>query len=411
MQLVFPNGVTLRFVESTIASGQATLSAASAGGWSLLPEGSAGISQVATAAVSASGLAEHDQVSLQRFLDANSASLAPFIDETEEGFVGGASAADLETLFQLLHLSVTEPRVDSPALRSEVEAARETVNAVETDPGLALDVALHDLRFGGAESQRLLPTEEELDDLTEASALDLYTERLGKVDDLVVAVVGDVDRESVLDLARSYLGSLPSGPADTWEDVQPPAPDGVVSETLEIGAASSAGAVALLHTSEGTTNADLRVATELTAIILNGRLFDSLRESLGVTYGGQVSLHVQALPSGLVEALTLIEGDPARLGEIHDAVLAELADLASNGPGSDEMEQARAILEQDYGLINNGTALELLLSPERRPGEEVLDLDLRVEILEQLTAEDVGALAATLYPDDRRIELFRVPEQ
>ena len=410
IELSFENGVTLRFVESTIASGQVSLSASSSGGWSTLPEGSAALVPVATAAVNNSGLGEMDRVSIDRFLAGSSANLGPFVEETNEGFIGGAASTDLETLLQLLHLLVTEPRVDPPALRAQVSAARELSNAAETDPNVALEVSLLDLRFSGDPTQKIIATDEQLDDLTESAALDLYSDRLGKVDDLVVGVVGDVDRELVLDLSRAYLGTLPPGPDDTWRDVQPPPPEGIVSETIAVGGESSAGAVALLHTTEGDTSAALRVASELTEHILNARLFESLRESLSVTYGGFVSLLIQALPRGLVEALVLIEGDPERLEEIQAAVLDELTDLATNGPSDGEFAQARAVLEQDYALINNGTALELLLSPELHPGEARLDLDLRTEILAQLTPEDIASLAATIYPEDHRIELFRVPD-
>jgi zinc protease len=409
IELVFENGVTIRFVESTIASGQATLAAVSSGGWSTLPAGSSALAPIATAAVSGSGLGDVDRVSLERFLAANSAQVGPYIDETEEGFFGSTGVDDLETLFQLLHLLVTEPRVDEPALRSEVESARELNEAADTDGGVALELALREIRYGGAESQRLLATDEELDDIDEAEMLALYSERLGQVDDLVVAVVGDVDRQAVLDLSRSYLGTLPEGPSDTWIDVQPDAPAGVVEATIEVGTENSAGAVAMLSTSGGEISAGLRVASDLTRIILNARLFETLRESLAATYGGSVSIQLQTAPKSLAESLVLIEGDPERLDEIHAAVLAELGDLSTNGPTEEEFEQGRAVLRQDYALVNNGTAMELLLSPEQRPGEEVLDLDLRIEILEQLTAADIPIVAGALFPDDQRIDLFRVP--
>lgn len=411
IELVFENGVTLRFVESTIAAASVALSASSLGGWSTLPEGSSATAPLATAAVAGSGLSEFDRVSVERFLAGSSAALQPYIDESDEGFFGGAAASDIETLFQLLHLLVTEPRVDTPALRSEVEAAREESASAATDPDLALDVALNDLRYRSDPAHRFLATEDQLDALTEEAALDLYLERLGKVDDLVVAIAGDVDVDTVIELARSYLGTLPEGPSDTWEDIQPLPPEGIVSETIEVGGESSSGAVVVLQTTVGEPSAALRVASDLTQIILDARLFESLRESLSVTYGGSASLLIQSLPKGLLEALLLIEGDPERLPEIHDAVLEELADLASEGPDDDEFNQALAVLEQDYVLINNGTALDLLLGPELRPGEVALDLDLRIEILAQLTPANVQGLAAEIFPEDQRIDLFRVPAE
>ena len=43
-------------------------------------------------------------------------SLTPFIDVTAEGMFGQAATEDLETLFQLIHLTMTEPRADDAAV-------------------------------------------------------------------------------------------------------------------------------------------------------------------------------------------------------------------------------------------------------------------------------------------------------
>ena len=38
--------------------------------------------------------------------------MTAFIDDTEEGLAGGASPKDLETMFQLIYLTFTQPRAD-----------------------------------------------------------------------------------------------------------------------------------------------------------------------------------------------------------------------------------------------------------------------------------------------------------
>ena len=45
------------------------------------------------------------------------ASARPFIGELEEGLRGSASRKDLETMFQLIYLTFTQPRADPPHVR------------------------------------------------------------------------------------------------------------------------------------------------------------------------------------------------------------------------------------------------------------------------------------------------------
>ena len=51
------------------------------------------------------------------YLAGNSASARLLIENSRAGMVAGASAEDIETMFQLMYLRWTEPRADSAVLR------------------------------------------------------------------------------------------------------------------------------------------------------------------------------------------------------------------------------------------------------------------------------------------------------
>ena len=65
--------------------------------------------------VTQSGVGNYSQTELEKLLAGKQVSLSPYIGELGEGFSGSASPQDLETLFQLVYLYATEPRMDPNA--------------------------------------------------------------------------------------------------------------------------------------------------------------------------------------------------------------------------------------------------------------------------------------------------------
>ncbi len=400
----FPNGVTVRFVESAIDANTVNLIARGHGGWSVLPADDAAVAPYAVSAVGDSGLGEYDRLTVRRFLAGSTSSLAPFIDETSEGFFGSSGTDDLETLFQQLHLSVVAPRVSDVALSETVTAAEDRARQVAGDAGTATINAVADARFDGDERFLLVPPP--LDDLTAERALDIYDERLGEVDDLTVAIAGDVSADTVAELAAAYLGTLPAGDAESWADVRPEPVAEVVRRDLVAGSGTATGTVAVLYPSQFDVDAGTRVELRVFEQIFNGRLLDVVREELGASYGGRAVTDATVAPREGVDLLLFANIDPARGDEILDVILAEAEDLATNGPTVEELDRARSVVQADFDLINNAQLIEMMLTP---PDEERLTVERRAELLAGVDQASIRALAAAVLPTDVRVEAIAVP--
>ncbi len=409
VELRFANGVRLLFSHSEIAAGRVDLLAAGEGGWSLLEPGDGPIAAVASHAVSLSGVADLDSVDLDRALAGSVVSVSPYIDETAEGFAGNSAAEDVELLLQLLHLLVTEPRVDPGPFAEAVEAAHNQVRSARTSPEFGSFLELLDARYGGDPWQQLLPTETQLDELTAPAALSLYRSRLGQVDDLVVALVGDVDEDLVLDLARRYLGSLPAGPADTWVDRSPPPPSGVTTREVGAGTNDSGAGFDLLITTDVELDETQRLAVPVLESIVNDLLVEQVREALGASYsGGRVFIEVADEPDQLVELVLSVGGDPERVDEMHQLVLGILDELATDGPTAADFDSARTVVQSDLEFIDNPSLLDELLAFARSGDDATTLADDYFGTL-RLTIDDVAELAALVIDVDHRIEVFRRP--
>ena len=77
-----------------------------------------------------------------RLLAGKTAWVRPEIGETDEGLRGGASRRDLETMFQLIYLTFTQPRADPEAFRAITGQLTATLANRQALPEAAFDDAL-----------------------------------------------------------------------------------------------------------------------------------------------------------------------------------------------------------------------------------------------------------------------------
>ena len=404
---VFENGARVVFIESDIAEGAVDLWASSSGGWSLLEPGDGALAPLATTAVTFSGLGPHDRPTLDRFLSDSTAWIEPYIDQIDEGFFGASSTDDLVTLFQLLHLAITQPRVDDFAHTQAVNQGENTIARAATDPIFQTWLALDDALYGGDPWLVSVPTRTQLDGFTADAALAMYEARLGDVDDLVVAVVGDVEVQIIELMAERYIGTLPGGPADTFADVVPPPPAGIETRQIDLDDDVTAAGLVLYHQAPVDVSPAVEMTAEVLANIINSRLFLSVREDLGASYGGSAFITPLTRPDEIVESIIDISGDPDRLDLIRTTALDVVADLAMTGPTDDEFEQAVAVVGNDLGFTSNFDLLALLHREAAGEGDDVPWQHVMFEELDRLTPADVRDLAAALYPSDTRIEVIR----
>ena len=113
------NGITVIAKQTDFRDDEVEFRAFSPGGHSLVADEDHVSALYAAQLVSGSGVGPHDNVALDKLLAGKRVSVSPYIGELYEGFSGSASPEDMETLFQLITLYATAPRLD-PAYFFEV---------------------------------------------------------------------------------------------------------------------------------------------------------------------------------------------------------------------------------------------------------------------------------------------------
>ncbi len=407
--LTLDNGARVVFLPTTIRDDVVVFRASSPGGWSLLPPGDVVEAQLAADIIAKSGVGDIDQVTLDRTLSGLVVALTPFIDEVHEGFFGEAGTRDLETLLQLVHLYMTEPRFEETALDIVISEALPYAANPEQVPDLAVAGALNDSRFDGDPRFAVLPTAAELINLDLDRAAAIFTDRFDDPGDFVFVFSGDFEENVVEDLARRYLGTIPGpGDAEPFTNVRPDLPDGVIERVVEAGTGELGGVTFLFSTATELDDTK-RIQIDLLELVLQQRLTERIREQLSASYSPFAFAGLVEEPVQSVELRIQISGDPAGLDEVVAQTLAVLADLRASGPTADELAIAQEQLLRDYELVSNELLSQAIVSAAEHPGQSFSQVVNRIGQTFDPTRADLKALANELLRADNYILIRLVP--
>ena len=406
----FANGARVMYAYSDISENEVGLQAISWGGWSALEEGDRPLAQyLATRAVANSGLGELSPAQISRYLDDRNAQVGPFIRETTEGIAGASDTPGVETMFQLMHLYMTEPRVDDQAFAEAANIGDIILSLSASDPDWQEAVAYLEARHGEAFGWfNLVASPETLDSLTAESLFDIYQLRFGGVDDLVVVVVGDVERDVVDRMARTYVGTLPAGEADSYVNRRLGEPDGVVRVEVVLGPDVQSTTATYYYEVLAEVDPGSQVAVDVLQVILDDRLVDDVREDLGDTYVVAGSIAMSITPEPRISGEVFATGDPEQMDSIEAEMARILAELHAGEITPEAFEQARAVVGDNYELIDNADLTNVLLRRPYADDDELPTPRRLIEELEALELDAVREIAALLFDPDQHIQIIRV---
>ena len=407
--VTYDNGATVKIWESDIAVEAVYMLVEGFGGTSLIEVEDLPEADLMLEMAGRSGVSEFDVPALERLLAGQIAGVRPWLSETRQGLEGNSAAKDIETLFQLLHLTITEPRFDPVAVGAVIDEIEAINDARDDLPGLLFDEAVRRAYYGDDPRYYALPSPQQLEEFDSDILDDLYDDLYGDASDFVFVFVGDFETDTIVDLASTYIGTLPgTGQRGEYVDHQPLPPREVQVETVEAGVGEQ-GQIGMFFTNPFEADLQDRLAARLLELILSSRLRERVREELSATYSIQASVDLQRDPDAFAEASVVSTGDPSGLDQIADEVIAEIADLQEFGPTVDEFNTAVEQLRDELELIDNGLLAEGLTTAFLYPDQPFDQLADRYFVIDDLVQLDVQRIAQAVFDLDQRIEVRQVP--
>ncbi len=402
------NGITVIAKQTDFRNDEVLFSAHSPGGHSLVADADHVSALYAAALVDGSGAGLHDSVSLDKLLAGKRVSVSPYIGELFEGLGGSASPEDMETLFQLITLYATEPRLD-PVYFSTYEARlRSTAEARATQPDAALYDTANTVLSQNHFRRRPL-TLDLLEELSLERAEAVYADRFADLGDATFVFVGAFDWDDLRSLTTTYLASLPtSGRAEQWRDLGVDPPSGVEEHVVRKGIEPRSQSI-LVYAGDTAWSRREALTLSVAGEMLGIRLRERVREELGGTYYISVSANIRSLPDHEYQVAIIFGSDPSRVEELAEEVKAEL-DWLREGGEQKYLDTVKELLRtsREEQVRDNGFWLNQIEAAMQR-GESLTEINRFDEWLEALTLEEVAAAARRYLPEDRYVRVVLFP--
>lgn len=407
--VTYDNGARLAFRRTTIVENRVEFQAWSRGGFFQEDGPVVPLLGRAGSLVVPSGFESLDTIELDQILGGSVATLSADIGRAVDSLSGESSTEDVETLFQLVHLQMTEPTIADLQVRRFDEIWRPLAENPEARPQLAADLRLWSLRYGDSPWFRLLPTVEDLDALDAQAQLDAFSRRFDNAGDFVFVVVGDADVNTVIDLGARYIGTLPAtADREVAIDRDPGVPEENLIETIAVGVGDQ-GRLRINWESPYEASIQAEVWAQALEIVVDARLRDLIREQLGASYAPRASVAVLREPKPWVDTIIELDGDPERLDEISVTIRDELARIRVGDFDPEYLSLAINQLTEDYRFYSNPDWIAFittyLADESRSPNEH----RLRTDIALALTVTDIAETAKVVFPETRSVEVRMVP--
>ena len=407
------NGVRVLVKPTDFKADEVVFTAYSPGGNSLVSDADFMSASMAAQIVSVSGAGAFNATDLQKKLAGKAARAGATIGTTSEGMSGFASPKDLETLFQLIYLNFTAPRLDTAAFLSMKQAIdaqlanRPQIPAAAFQDSLTSILAQHHFRSRP-------PTPAVFGEVNPDKALAIYRDRFANAGDFSFVFVGSVQLDALKPLVEKYLGALPNtGRVETWKDVGLTTPPGIVDVTVRKGTEPVAQ-TAIVFTGPMQYNPQERLNQLALSTLGQMWAIDALREELGGTYspsfGGGASARI---PKPEYQFFVQYSSSPANVDKL-SARFMSVVDSLHSFPASDAdltKVKEQIIRSRETQLKTNGY-WSANIGNRDQAGEDIAGLLAPYdEMVKKLTAKDIQEAARRYLNKARYVKIVLLPEQ
>jgi zinc protease len=314
------------------------------------------------------------------------------INDTSEGLTGNASAKDVETLFQVIYLQMTAPRLDEEQVGVWKQTFQQQLTDAARSPEFTYNKSSR-LALYNNNPRRAIPEPADIAKIDAKKAIEFYKARFGDATDFTFVFVGKFDAAQLRPLVETYIASLPAkGRKETERDPGVRKVPGVVRKQWKVGEAPKASVQIDFHGDETWTRDKERDITIL-GQLLTMRLIQSVREDKSGVYGIGATGSLARSPHQERSFTIRFGCDPQRVDELIKAVNDEIAAVAKD-PGQDWIDKVRETFtrSRETELRTNGFWASWLSGAYRFGDDPALVLDLDA-VRARMTAANISAAA------------------
>lgn len=299
-ELILSNGARVFYKHSSEEKERILLSGFRKGGLYAVDSTNYVSGSYAAGIIGLSGAGNFSRDELSYFLAGNTASVRFLIDKTRSGISASSVPADMETLFQLLYLRWTQPRVDNSVFNQIKEKAIESYqNKNETGSEKFYEAFSTLLQEDNYTNRKLNDTIIDRE-LHADKALKVFNDTFGGAGSFTFVIISDLLLEELEPYIETYLAGLPEGTPDMDYKIKrnlKPIQERIVFEQ-HIGENPRASVSLLFQQDTAGESAALNsLEDDLIKAVIRMKLLRALREEMGMVYSVSVSASSTLYPS------------------------------------------------------------------------------------------------------------------
>jgi zinc protease len=404
------NGATVILKPTNFKNDEVILSAFSLGGHSVYPDKDHFTAMNADGIVQESGVGKYSPSDLDKILAGKSVYVAPVITYNTEEIAASAQSMDVMSMFQLMYLNFTDPRVDNGAFNSYVSKKRDLYQNLAKDPLNYFYDQYSRIKAQNNVRGDYLPRPEDWDQIDYKRAIEIYKDRYADAGGFTFIMVGSFSIDSVEPLIELYIGSLPAVKrSENFVDLGIRPPKGKQIHNVFKGNDPKSRAI-LYFEKEKPWNERDAFMVDVLGDILEFRYIEKLREEMSGVYTVRVGSSLQKIPYMHSSLQITMPCSPDNVDSLVSAAIAEIKKIQVSGV--DEKEIIKAKETRKRTLENDVKTNKFWLSGIQDAILNGTDLSAitQEKYIDQISSQEMQRVANEYFNTDEYLQVVLYPE-
>ncbi len=412
--LTFANGTRALLKPTEFKNDEVLLSGFREGGSNAYPVTDGLNADFAASLDDITGLGAFTPNDLPKVLAGKSLSINAGLSASADEFSARASAADLESLLQLLYLQFTDVRRDPALFEAFSSKVKPLLAASGNNPNTAFADFYNRQLYADHPRSAVLPTQAQMDALDFERTYAINREHFGNANGFTFVLVGAFNLEQAKALVTAYIGGLPSDLSKTFKAVDTGMRPINAVKRVEFARGSEPKSTAILKYTGEIADYDLVEDFKLYLLeeALKIKLTESLREQLSGVYTVGVSSEYARRPYPNYSIALTIPSAPENVDALLAAAKKEIEILRRQGPSPADFTKVK----ENYltGLAirqkENSYWLAKLAQFDEHGMDPALIPEYNRKLLAAMTIGDLQQAAALYFDPQRVFEAVLKPE-
>ena len=402
-EFTLSNGLKVYVRPTNFEPDEVNLKLFSLGGKNIYPDSEMPNLTYLMAGATIGGVAQYNDLTLEKMLAGKTATVTPFIDNDTRGMAGTSNVKDTKTLLELVYLYFTQPRKDPQAFKNLMEQQQEFLTNAHVNPMLAYNDTLHKVAY--ATNRMASMDKEQLKRVNYNRIMHIYKELFANAANFKLILTGNININKLKPLLCQYIATLPSNNAkETIGTYEPKLVDGKKTYIFHKKQTTPTAITTIVIKGKMEYNNRNELLMDAIGQLLRIVYTEKVREDKGGTYSVQVSGDLQHHPNNEALLRIAFQTDPQKYNSLIPIVYKELEKMATEGPSQQDLDKVKAYELKVYNqVLRMNNYWEYVLYTDLYNGIDV-DTNFRY-IVENMTCDDIRTTLRNLLNQNNCIEV------